>query len=147
MSMKLLQIILLGIVLILCVGSLVRLYRARLESFPLNHGRLSASLGVLVLMIGLLLPWSTYPSDLGQERSVTKGTILEDKGLSENLDEPSTLPFLSLAILASWIVYRKQEQPGDVFSVALSILGFVMLGVAWYLFTFIEQKTSLISTG
>jgi hypothetical protein len=92
-----------------------------------------------------MLPWSTYPSDLSQGRSVSKGSFLEEAGLSPNLDEPSTLPVLVLVVFVCWITYRKQERPGHLFSLTLSLWGAIALGIVWYLFVFIEQKTSLIS--
>lgn len=132
--MKGIQITLLTVVLILWVGNIARIHRARLQSSTLSNGRVLASVAVLMSVIGLLLPWSIFPSDLGQRQ-----------GLTENLDEVDTIILLTVLTLASLVAYWKRDRPRHMFSLLVSLLGSVTLIVVWAAFTFDEQKTSIIS--
>lgn len=132
--MKVIQILLLCINLVFNAASLAQVYLARRQRMPVSLGKLLACIAILFLIIGLVLPWSAFPINLGESQKLT-----------DSLEETNAVVLLAVIVPAAWIVYRKRSHEGRFFSIVLSLLGFITFMLVLLSFTFDEEKASFVS--
>ncbi len=132
--MKVIQILLLCINLVFNAAILAQVYLAQRQRMPVSLGKLFAFIAILFLMIGLVLPWSAFPINLGESQQLTG-----------SLEETNAVVLLAVITPAAWIVYRKRSHEGRFFSIVLSLLGFTTFVLVLLSFTFDEQQTSFVS--